>query len=257
MVLSSALPPVYVNITTVCSGPHQCGNWTKVSTGGWIEHNGVTLTQTWNQVDSTSPCYGTTSTTSIPDSESYGIIVPICYSRSSVDGVTINIPFTATYSSTASLEIVITSDVTEYTNSLYTTMTMQPNQFKTIFFSQSEYISTSLQKTYDPYAADFFYNGHSASSTTSTNTATLTLRLQQFGYSTTQSYAATILTTFAQIGGFATLWLTITAMFRGVIVMAYKSLFVLKQESSAGLGLNAFQLFCLACCRCAGITPPQ
>jgi hypothetical protein len=263
MVLSSTLPPIYVNITTHCSGWHQCGNWTKSSTTGtWIENNGVTITQTWNHVSTTSPCYNTSSILTIPDNEVIGIIVPICYSRNALDGVTINIPFTTSYSNSNSdvyLEVVITADPLHYTSTdlLYTTMSMEPNQFKTIFFNQNKYVSTSLAATYDPYAADFFYNGHSTSSTTSLNTATLTLRQQQFAYVTTQSYAFTLLTTFAQIGGFATLWLTITAMFRGVLVMTYKSIFILREESSAGLGLNAFQLFFLACCRCAGLVSSQ
>jgi hypothetical protein len=248
MVSASTLPPVYLNITTICSGPHQCGNWTKTSGGSWIETNPITLSQSWQYVPSSSPCYGTSQSTSIPDQTT--LIVPICYSKNSQDGVFLTIPFTSTYTSNdVYLTVILTGDDNHYTNSMYSSVEMQPSQSKTVFFSQNKYVSTDLVTTYDPYAADFFYNGHG----TNSNTATLAMRLQQFGYSTTKSYPFTLLTTAAQIGGFATLWLTLTTMFRGVVVMFQKSICELRQESAAGLGMNAFQLFLVTCCRCAGL----
>jgi len=58
---------------------------------------------------------------------------------------------------------------------------------------------------------------------------------------------------FGVIGGFATLSLTICAMVRGTLVMAYKSLFVLQGSSNVGgLGMNACQLGCVACCKICG-----
>lgn len=247
MVSASTLPPVYLNITTICSGAHQCGNWTKSGTGQWSEQNGVILSQSWNYVSSSSPCYGKSQSYTIPDQTT--VIVPVCYSLNSQDGVFLTTPFTSTYTSNVFLNVILTGDQTHYANGMYSSVEMQPSQSKTVFFSQNKYVSTDSVVTYEPYAADFFYNGHG----TSTNTATLALRLQQFGYSTTQSYAFTLLTTAAQIGGFATLWLTLTTMFRGVVVMFQKSICELREESAAGLGMNAFQLFLVVCCRCAGL----
>jgi hypothetical protein len=258
MVSASLLQPIYLNITAACSGNYQCGNWTyHPTTGQYSLNQGVSIQQTWNTVPLSSPCYGSNNITHIPakDQLSYSFLVTVCYSANPADGVSITVPYTTTITtiSTPSLTITIEGNQNYYTNNMYATVEMDPGQFKTLFFSQTKYVNVDLTSNYQPYAADFFYNGHSA---ISNNGALLFFRLQQFAYQTEKTLAFTFLLTMGQIGGFASIYLAVVSMFRGVVIMWYKSVFVIKDKTfGTGLGVNALQLCFVTCCRCFGLVP--
>jgi hypothetical protein len=252
MVFADTLPPIKINITTSCSTTFGCGNYTKssIDSNQWIQQTNITINQVWDNVIKSSPCFNQSKSYPIQIDES--ILLTVCYSSGNKDGIFLTVPFTSTYSTSASLLVTITGDSQYYTNNMYSLVDLEATQSKTVYFSQTAYFPLHGDITYEPYTADFFYNGHQVTSTI----GTLTFVLQQFAYSNTKSIGTTILTTLGSIGGFSSIYLAITAMFRGVLVMSYKSIFVLKKESSAGLGLNAVQLCCLSLCRLAGLAPP-
>lgn len=247
MVLATSLQPVYINVTISCSQPYGCGTWT--SSG--VPKKVVLLKSVWNQVDSSSPCYGSSSIIPLNISASMptvSVTTTVCFSSSSSDGVVLSVPFNST---SAILNVVVAGSGSQYTNGMNEQLSIAASQWKTCFFSQTKSIDANAKTSSAPYVADLFYNGHAPTTSTSSS---LTFRLQQFGYLTKQTYPLTPFTALATIGGFSTLALAVATMMRGTIVMAYKSVFTLKEASSrGGLGANAFTLGLTACARCFGL----
>ncbi len=100
------------------------------------------------------------------------------------------------------------------------------------------------KKSSSPSVSDLFYNGHAPlSSTSNVYKSTLTLRVQQYGYTVVESYGQSFGLAMASIGGFSSVFLVFCAMIRGTLVMSYKSCFVLKGSAGrGGLCINALQL---------------
>ena len=103
--------------------------------------------------------------------------------------------------------------------------------------------------SHSPYAADFFYNGHLMNSFT----ASLTLRLQQFGYRVSSSYELTWLTALGTVGGFSGLLLAVVSVMRSIFSMASKAI-VKIQSGGEKEELTLFQeclivvFGCFGCC---------
>ena len=256
LVLASNLPPVYLNISLTCSAPFRCGNWSfhpsQPVGQKWKLDTPIQISSSWLDLDTSSPCYNTSSTQILNFSQSAILSSIICYSPSPNDGVFLTIPFNTGYASDAYLDVVITGDIAKYSNKLYATVQMQPTQSKTIFFSQTEYSSSEGSLSQSPYAADFFYNGHLMNSFT----AALALRLQQFGYRVSSSYELTWLASLGTIGGFSGLLLAVVSVMRSIFSMASKA--IAKRRSEEKDELTPLQaclmivLGCFGCCISAG-----
>lgn len=260
MSLSTSLSPIYLNITITCSQPYACGLWTTQPNASTIETTPITYKQQWSHVPNTSPC-----TTNNQASYSMNILTnslsswnnldsTVCYSDSPNDGLFFTIPFNST---SAYLTVEIRGNSNYYTNDMFTELIIGPQQWKTVFFSQTYHVTTVGKGTgtYSPYVADLFYNGHppGTASASPSLSSSLRIRLQQFGYTTKTSFPQTFLTTMGAVGGFASLWLTIVSMVRGTAVMTYKSAFVLKgAHTKGGLCANACQLGFLAFAKILG-----
>jgi hypothetical protein len=250
MVSATALPPITVNITGVCSAAYQCGTWsTNLDPISY-----VTVTETWTDVPSFSPCFGKSgATTSLPPSEYYqfSFNVTVCYSASAKDGIVISMPFNSSY---PTMNILIDGMEEVYHDSLLEQLIINTQQWKTVFFSQTLTTSIAGEKNSAPSIADLFYNGHAPLSSANIYKSTLTLRVQQFGYTVVESYGQTFGLVMASIGGFSSVFLVFCAMIRGTIVMSYKSCFVLKGSAGRmGLCTNALQLGMNAIARLFGL----
>lgn len=250
LVLASDLPPLYLNISLACSAPFHCGNWSFHSSEPvghkWKLDTPILISSSWIDVDTSSPCYNTSSTQSLNFKSSVVLSQTICYSASPNDGVFLTIPFNSGYASDAYLNVILTGDKAIYSNKLYATVQMQPSQSKTVFFSQTEYSNPDDRTTRSPYAADFFYNGHRVNS----NNAALALRLQQFGYRVSSSYELTWLAALGTIGGFSGLILAVVSVMRSFFSMASKA--VVKKESDEKEELSCFQQCLVAVSGCFG-----
>jgi hypothetical protein len=250
MVSATALPPITVNITGVCSAAYQCGTWsTNLDPISY-----VTVTETWTDVPSFSPCFGKSgATTSLSPSEYYqfSFNVTVCYSASATDGIVISMPFNSSY---PTMNILIDGMEEVYHDSLLEQLIINTQQWKTVFFSQTLTTSIAGEKNSAPSIADLFYNGHAPLSSANIYKSTLTLRVQQFGYTVVESYGQTFGLVMASIGGFSSVFLVFCAMIRGTIVMSYKSCFVLKGSAGRmGLCTNALQLGMNAIARLFGL----
>jgi hypothetical protein len=107
--------------------------------------------------------------------------------------------------------------------------------------------------SYQPYISDLFYNGHGPSTPSTIVKSSLTLKAQQFAYLHKTALSQSAFNTAGAIGGFATMFLAVTSMFRGVIVMTYKTLFVIDDATGkSGLAANACTLGYVACMRMFG-----
>jgi hypothetical protein len=255
-------PPIQIELSGRCTEAYQCGHWTEIASssvqGGTstIEYNQttpITITATWDSISSSSPCSTQAGfVTTIPASElsTFKVNITVCYSPSPSDGVKLVVPFNST---SGGMLVNITVNSAKYSNDMFESMDMGANEWKTAFLSQTVSKDIKGHSIAKPIVADLFYNGHPLKLDASTSW--LRFRTQQYSYSITESYASTFNMVMGTIGGFSSLLLAFAGMARGTLVMAYKSMFVLKgRAAKGGLCTNAFQLCFQSCTKMFGLS---
>lgn len=191
----TTMAPVNITISLGCVSEYGC--YTYNTTTNEI-YSPITLQGRYNKVDKKYCPYQNFNSTVTAPWANQTLNFMACFSTSYNDGVTLNIPFQS--SSLTNNYLMITVTAPTYGNDLNLELEMTQSQQKIVYFSQ---MATSKQGSsapvvYSPYIADQFYNGKSA-----TTLATLTFKLQQFGYSTVTIPPSDYLTTLGVIGGFS------------------------------------------------------
>lgn len=191
----TSMSPINITISLECLSEYGCFI-SNTTTNDIVSP--ITLQGFYNKVDKNYCPYENFNKTVTAPYASQSLTFMACFSTSYNDGVYLNIPFQSNANTNNYLMVSITAPT--YGNDMNLEMQMVPAQQKIVYFSQ---MSTSKQGSsdpaqYSPYIADQFYNGHS-----STTIATLTFKLEQFGYSTVTIPPADYLTTLGVIGGFS------------------------------------------------------
>ena len=142
MVTADTLKSITINVSMVCTTAYGCGLWTSSA----IQTQHIQLIQTWKSVSTKSQCYGMSGTTSFPSSvySTNNVILTVCFSSSSKDGIKLALPFNNT---AAVLNVVVEGLTTLYNNDMYQQLDIAANQWKTIYFSQTVSTDIDLKTT--------------------------------------------------------------------------------------------------------------
>jgi len=202
MVKSQDLQPIHIRVNMSCSISYGCGNWT--TSAPYELKNNITIIANWAVAG--SDCSQTPAKTVINIDAaagphmSYTADFEVCYSQSTKDFVQIVVPYSNNYYKTNPIyNIDFYGNPDKYSNNMYFDAPLRPLEWKTVYFSQTEYINTKSEVTYEPYVADLFYNGHSYHN----DVAILTFKVQQFSYSSAKTNQISIYGALGSIGGFS------------------------------------------------------
>ena len=202
MVKSISIQSIYIRVNMTCNIAYGCGNWSTTSSPNLL--NPIQIVANWAKPGTDCSQNPAKTVYNIPVAEGptmqYLGDFTVCYSQSSSDMVQIVVPYSNNYLDTNPMyNIQISGSPDKYNNDMYFEVLLRPLEWKTVYFSQTEYVDVKSDTTYEPYIADLFYNGHS----TDNNIAKLTFKVQQFSYSSAKTKVISIYSALGSIGGFS------------------------------------------------------